>query len=1247
MSKKGIVLLISAGALIAVVLAAGAGGAWLLYTESGLAWVAARLIGVAGKGLTLDGVAGTLAGGASAQQIRFTGKDIELRVREAYLRVAPWSLLVLKPRITELRATELAVLSKPTEPRGRPPDTLVLPADFELPDARVARLAIDLGKGPLDLTDVQLDYSGGRTQHRVHALSLQTFEHAIKMRGAIDAQPPFALNATVSALGLSGPKAELDASVTGTLSLLEIDATAKSGFGRLKGTASIEPYAQFPLAHVKARISGLDLKAVSSALPHTRIEGEFDLSRKGLVLAGPARLTNDASGPYDRGRLPVAALRLAVRTDTRLAHVFELSADLGKAGAVHGTGELHADSARFELTTRNLNLAGLHSRTRQTQLAGRADFHLTRARQSVKADLTERDLRLQFVANRAGDRIEVPQLRAQARGGEAAGSAEIALSGEQPFSVRASFARFNPSAWGNFPAGSINGSANAEGTLAGPKADVRLAIRDSRWFDAPLSAQGTLSVVKDGLRHADVDATVGGNRIVARGALGAPKDVLDVRVDATRLGILDKRLQGALRGNAQLTGNWRAPTVRFSVQASDLAHKNFGAVKAVSADGTVSAHAAGPFDVRASLRDITTAEWQLRSAALRVDGTRAAHSGTLQAQGTGVDLRARARGGWQSGIGWTGTLDELVNSGEAAVSLAAPVSLTLGPQRIQTGSFELRIIGGRLYASGITYQRGKLATAGRFSDVPLRPVLAIAGAPAAMAGTLRLSGQWSLENARGLIGSVTINRESGDVAFGADRSIALGLRTLAVTATFTPEAANVRAEVRSALATATVDGRIMPVRTGADSRYTGASPIAFTAAADIARLAPFAAFIDTAMLLDGEMHARLQASGSLADPLVVGAITGERLAAALPAEGVELKGGTLKASLTQREVRVESFSIRGGEGVFSARGTLARSGFDEASLDWRADNFTALGRPDRRLVVSGKGNAALQRGKLAFTGGLRVQEGLFELSTTTLPTLGNDVVIVGRERAAPAPRGMGPQPADQKRLRAAVDMNVDLGNNVHLRGRGLDVWLSGELRVQSDAQGHLRASGVVDTRRGTFVAYGQRLEIERGRFYFNGPITDPALDILAMRKRQAVEAGVAVTGTMARPVVRVVSNPALPEGEALSWLVLGRPPDQAGTGQLSALPLATAALLGKAGAPIARALNVDEVGVRGGGGAVAQQFLTVGKRLTDRLYIAFEQSLGGTENLLRLEMSLTERIAFRAQAGTNSSVGVFYRYSWD
>jgi translocation and assembly module TamB len=465
------------------------------------------------------------------------------------------------------------------------------------------------------------------------------------------------------------------------------------------------------------------------------------------------------------------------------------------------------------------------------------------------------------------------------------------------------------------------------------------------------------------------------------------------------------------------------------------------------------------------------------------------------------------------------------------------------------------------------------------------------------------------------------------------------LQTLALDAELRPQSTTFQARIRSALASANAEGRVSPV----GGRYTRASPLAFTADVDVARLAPFAALVDTTILLDGEAHAKLQGRGTLGDPRITGPLTAERLAIALPAEGVDLKGGVLKAQLTEREVRVESFSIRGGEGVLSARGTLARAGFSEASVDWTADRFMVLNRPDRRLVLSGKGNAALRAGKLAFTGALKANEGAFELATTSLPTLGDDVVVVGRG----APKAAAATPVEPRKLpRAIVDLAIDFGNNVHVRGRGLDVWLAGEVRVQTNAQGELRATGTLDTRRGTFAAYGQRLEVDHGRLYFNGPLSNPGLDILAMRKRQAVEAGVAVTGTLTRPLVRVVSNPPLPEGEALSWLVLGRAPGTAGAGQLSALPLATAAVMGKAGAPLARALHVDEIGMSGSGG-VSDQFLTVGKRITDRLYVMFEQSLGGAENLLRLEFSLTDRVGLRAQAGQTSSFGLFYRYGWD
>jgi translocation and assembly module TamB len=1245
MRKTRVALISIAVLVLAIVCATVGAGAWLLYTEAGLAWLSTRAVAIAGEGLTIDGVAGTLAHGMKAQRIRYAGDDLEVRVSDAFVQVDPWSFLRLRPRIVSLRASELAVVTKPTEPRGRPPDTLELPVSFALSDARVERLVIDLGKGPIELTNVGLDYAGGRDVHRIEKLVLSAYGQDVELTGTIDAQPPFALQANAAVVRHPSPQASLNVGASGTLSALTLEGAVQSGEATASFQGSVEPYAPHPLAALKAQVEHVDVKAFVKAAPHTMLAGEVELERSGALLIGPVRLTNSAHGPYDKGRVPVAALRVDVRTDMKDVRTFDLAANLGRGGAISGSGSLVGEIAHLKLRTGNLDLSGLHSRLRKTHLAGHADLTLSETHQSVTADVAQDQIALAFAAQHSGDHVDVSRFRARARGGEATGKARIALSGRRAFAADAAFSRFDPSAWGDFPPGSINGTVAAKGLAEGPEADVELAIRDSRWLDAPLIARGTFSLRGERLQQADVTASIGGNDISARGTLGTRADTLSVKFDAPKLGVFSKDVQGSARGTAQLSGSWRSPAVRFDVTGSGLGYQKIVQLKGLQARGEVATESGGPFTVDATLRGIVIPEWQLDAATLRARGTPGAHTLTVTAKGDRVDFQSRASGGWKAQAGWSGKIEELVNKGEVAVALTAPVAVTLGPQRVHADAFELKIMDGQFLVNALDYRKGRLNTAGKFTALPVRPLLAVAGGPAAMAGTLRLNGSWSLENLPHLSGRVTIDRESGDLALGTP--LQLGLQTLSLDARFEPRGIAFQAAVRSALATATAEGRVSPAGGAQGTQYSAASAIVFKADMDVKRLAPFAAFIDTTMLLDGSAQARLEGSGTLGNPQVTGPITADGIAVALPADGIELKDGTLRASLARNEIRVDSFSIRGGEGTLTGSGTLARAGFDEASVDWSAQNFTVLARPDRRLVVAGKGNAALRRGQLVFNGAVRAIEGLFELSTASLPQLGDDVVIVGREEPVLAEaESRRTETRGKKPTKAVVDLSIDLGQNVHLRGRGLDVWLSGALRVQTTPQGELRGVGTIDARRGLFTAYGQRLEIDRGTLYFNGPLNNPGLDFLALRKRQAVEAGVAVTGTLSQPLVRVVSVPAVPEGEALSWLILGRAPSQAGAGQLSAVPLATGAILGKAGAPLARALNLDEVGVRSGN-EVSQQFVTLGKRISDRVYIAFEQSIGGTESLLRLEMTLTERTTLRAETGRASSLGLFYRYAWD
>jgi translocation and assembly module TamB len=234
-----------------------------------------------------------------------------------------------------------------------------------------------------------------------------------------------------------------------------------------------------------------------------------------------------------------------------------------------------------------------------------------------------------------------------------------------------------------------------------------------------------------------------------------------------------------------------------------------------------------------------------------------------------------------------------------------------------------------------------------------------------------------------------------------------------------------------------------------------------------------------------------------------------------------------------------------------------------------------------------------------------------------------------------------------------VNLDLDLGPRFRVVGAGLDTGLTGKLRVVTREAGDFAGKGEISAVRGLYFFLGQRLEIERGRLIFDGPIEDPALDVFALRRGLAVEPGVQLTGTLRNPRVELVSRPPLSEGEKLAWLVLGRGLDTASATDAILLQSAAASLLDDAnaiplGRRIALSMGLDDIGLKTTGTAQAQgQALTVGKRLSDRLYLTFEQSLAVARTIVGLEYLLGRGFRVRASGGQDSAVGVFYTKSWD
>jgi translocation and assembly module TamB len=305
-----------------------------------------------------------------------------------------------------------------------------------------------------------------------------------------------------------------------------------------------------------------------------------------------------------------------------------------------------------------------------------------------------------------------------------------------------------------------------------------------------------------------------------------------------------------------------------------------------------------------------------------------------------------------------------------------------------------------------------------------------------------------------------------------------------------------------------------------------------------------------------------------------------------------------------------------------------------------------FGLPDRLLTVDGAGKFAIVKGQLVLEGSLAAREGYFEFARGRSGTLGDDVVVVGRP-AKPAPRG----PRDRTPLKATLDL--DFGPKFRIVGAGLDTGLTGKLRVATRDSGELVGKGEIGAVRGLYFFLGQRLEIERGRLLFDGPLDNPALDVLALRRGLAVEPGVELTGTLRNPRVELVSRPPLPEGEKLAWLVLGRGLDTASATDAVLLQSAAASLLDDSnaiplGRRIALSMGLDDIGLKSGGSGTAQgQALTVGKRLSDRLYLTFEQGLAAARTIVSLEYLLGRGFRVRASGGQDSALGVFYTRSFD
>ncbi|HEV8209395.1 MAG TPA: translocation/assembly module TamB domain-containing protein, partial [Vicinamibacterales bacterium] len=261
--------------------------------------------------------------------------------------------------------------------------------------------------------------------------------------------------------------------------------------------------------------------------------------------------------------------------------------------------------------------------------------------------------------------------------------------------------------------------------------------------------------------------------------------------------------------------------------------------------------------------------------------------------------------------------------------------------------------------------------------------------------------------------------------------------------------------------------------------------------------------------------------------------------------------------------------------------------------------------------------------------------------------------VVRRPRAKPSTdeRETPPAAVAPVERKVALDLRVDMGEQLRVRGHGLDTGLRGELRLKSPG-GRLAVDGTLRAVGGTYQAYGQKLVIDRGILAFAGPVENPRLDIEATRPNLDVRVGALITGTALAPRVRLFSEPDMSDIDKLSWLITGHASEAGDAATTALLQQAALALLAGEGPGVTdrvvKSLGFDQIGVRQGQtpGDNKDTIVTLGKQISQRWYVGYERGLNATAGSWQLIYRIARRVSVRAQAGEDNAIDLHWTLRW-
>lgn len=392
----------------------------------------------------------------------------------------------------------------------------------------------------------------------------------------------------------------------------------------------------------------------------------------------------------------------------------------------------------------------------------------------------------------------------------------------------------------------------------------------------------------------------------------------------------------------------------------------------------------------------------------------------------------------------------------------------------------------------------------------------------------------------------------------------------------------------------------------------------------------------------GDLNLTLTLGGTWDQPQLAGTFGLEKAGGYLPGLGVTLGDVGARGTLQGDRVVVESFEASSGPGKVQGSGSIRLTGraLEGYQFHLEGKSFQALRLQEIEFLVDPNLEISGNTQRVKVRGAILVPEMLLsKAQKQDLLTESADVILLGD----------APSTNPVSSLGLDLQVKLTLGDKVLLNLSGLDARVGGEIDLYGTDLRQINAKGRFEVREGHYSTYGVKLKITRGYLLFAGvPVDRPTLDVLAVRNVGEVLAGVQVGGTPRQPVVKLYSEPPMPETDILSYVVLGRSMGAESPGQADLLMKAAGFLLNKGDSAvlqdrIKRLLGLDVIEVESGGDAVSGSMVMLGKYLTPNLYVSYGRSIFSDASAAQLRYTLGKHWEVESKLGEQSGADLYYK----